>query len=66
MRKVKSEVSKYRICIILIIVDITLPQAEVLVCVGCAAAAFPSAANSSARPQEQFLQALRLPVVPHT
>jgi hypothetical protein len=54
------------VCIILIIVEITFPQAEVVVCVGCADATLPPAANSSARPQEQFLQAFLLPVVPHT
>jgi hypothetical protein len=47
-------------------VELTLPQAEVLVCAGGAAAGFLSTANSSARPQEQFLQAFLLPVVPHT
>jgi hypothetical protein len=53
-------------CIILIIDQFTFPQAEVLVWTGCSTTSFPSAANSSARPQEQFLQAFLLPVVPHT
>ena len=54
------------ICIILIIDQFTFPQAEVFVWTGWATTSFPSAANSSARPQEQFLQAFLLPVVPHT